>query len=77
MASFLVSCPDQNLEVVRETAEVELKGSMEGFEDVSMTKVKQNDIVKVSAVAAAVRSRPVTTAVAEVLKSRFSAHIIG
>ena len=67
MAGFLVSCLDQNLEVVRETAEVEPEGSMEAFEDVSMTEVKQNGIVKVSAVATAVRSRPVSTPVAEVL----------
>jgi hypothetical protein len=67
MASFTVSCPDQNLELVRETPKSEPLVKIEESEDVSMAEVKQSDLVKKTAVATAVRSQPVPVPVAEVL----------
>ena len=51
MVSFKVSCPDQSIEVARETAESGSNVRMDGSEDVPMTEVKQNDLVKTTTVA--------------------------
>ena len=67
MATFTVSCADQNLELVRETPKSEPLVKIQESEDVSMAKVKQSDLVKMTAVATAVRSQPVPVPVVEVL----------
>ena len=68
MASFNISFPEQNLEVVRETTESEPNVRMDGSEDVSPTDVKQNDLVKATAVATVRQIDEVSVPVAEVLQ---------
>ena len=67
MASFTVSCPDQNLELMREIPKSEPLAKIKESEDVSMAEVKQSDLVKMTAGATAVRSQPVRVPEAEIL----------
>jgi hypothetical protein len=68
IANFRVSCPDQDREVVRETTESESEVQIDGSEDVPMTEDKQNDLVKVSAVATAGQTDTEPVLAAEVLR---------
>lgn len=52
-ASFMVSSPSQNPEAMPETTEVGPEVKIEPSDDVPMTERKQNDMVKVTAIAAA------------------------
>jgi hypothetical protein len=68
ISSFKVACPDQNVEVVPEAPESESNVRTNGSEDVSMTGIKQNDLVKLTAVATAGPIDAVAVPVAEVLQ---------
>jgi hypothetical protein len=68
IANFKVSSSDQNLEVVRETAESESSVKAEQGQDVSMIEIKQNDLVKVTAVATAGRTHAVPAPASEFLQ---------